>query len=429
MRPGRARGRFSLAVYGSELAIGSVAGLALFLFLLWMLQRVFPEATDLGDLVRSRASRERGPAPVAALGDASAVAVLSAIHRDVRDKPASSLVWSAAERGSVLADGDAVQSYAGSAATITFDDHNRLDLGEKSLIVLRKPRRREDAPRPRAAVLFMEGFLRGRLGGGGPDGLAPEILAGGGTVRPREPEGDGVQIALAMDKDSSALSVHDGDAEVVWNGRVTVVPSGHMVTFDPSHAPGAPVPLPLPPAPISPKDGESFRYRAAPPRIPFSWREADDASEFTLQIARDPRFAGIVFERRQSGTTFTHGALDAGEYFWRVQSRRGRIASAEGRVSRFTVEASQRPPKLRVDLPAESVAGRTVVIRGEIEPGCRVIIGGATVATDADGRFEHTLELRAGHNFVVVQAVDPLGNTAFESRTIVSTSEATERAP
>ncbi len=421
--------RFPFAVYAAELSIGIVAGLALFLFLLWMLQLFFPGATTLGELVRSRRSPVRGPAPLADTDDSRPMAVLAEIHNDIRDKLASSVVWSVAQRGASLSDGDAVQSYDGSSATIRFDEHNALELGEKSLIVLRKPRRQGTSTRRRASVLFMDGFLRGKLGGVGPERLDLEVLAGGGTVRPHGPGEHPVEIALTLDKDTAALAVREGSAEVVWNDRVTVVPSGHMVTFDPDHAPGVPIALPGRPVLVSPPDAESFRSRAAPPRVSFSWRPVDETSEFTVQIARDPAFAQIVFDRTQEQSSFTHGALAAGDYYWRVRGRRGSIDGPDSRTSRFEIETDQRLPLLRLQLPEEKVLGRTLVIRGETEPGCRVIIGDVTVPTDGSGRFEHSFELRDGYNFIVVQAVDPVGNTAFESRTIVAESPDSERKP
>ena len=219
MRAADGQRRFPFAVYAAELSIGIVAGLALFLFLLWLLQAFFPDATSLGELVRSPRSPGRGPAPLADTDESAPLAVLSEIHRDIRDKVASSVIWSIAERGARLGDGDAVQSFEGSSATIKFDEHNALQLGEKSLIVLRKPRRQEASTRRRASVLFMDGFLRGKLGGVGPDQLDLEVLAGGGTVRPHAPGKQPVEIALALNKETSALAVRAGDAEVVWKDR------------------------------------------------------------------------------------------------------------------------------------------------------------------------------------------------------------------
>jgi hypothetical protein len=162
--------------------------------------------------------------------------------------------------------------------------------------------------------------------------------------------------------------------------------------------------------------------------VSFSWRPVDATDEFTLQVARDPEFSHLIFDRTQSETSFTHGALGAGDYYWRVVGRRGPITGTASATSRFTIETAAHQPLLRVQVPSETT-GRTVVIRGETEPGCKIIIGDATVTTDAAGRFETTLTLRDGYNFVVVQAVDPLGNTAFDSRTIVVGPAGSERKP
>jgi hypothetical protein len=61
-------------------------------------------------------------------------------------------------------------------------------------------------------------------------------------------------------------------------------------------------------------------------------------------------------------------------------------------------------------------------VRGRSEPGCHIVIGGISVATDDRGEFAMDLELRTGYNLLVVQAIDPAGNTAFLTREIQARS-------
>jgi hypothetical protein len=70
-----------------------------------------------------------------------------------------------------------------------------------------------------------------------------------------------------------------------------------------------------------------------------------------------------------------------------------------------------------------------LIVRGQVEPGCRVVIGEQTIPVLADGRFEHELRLEPGYNFLVVQAIDATGNTAFSNRTIVADFHRPEAAP
>jgi hypothetical protein len=59
-------------------------------------------------------------------------------------------------------------------------------------------------------------------------------------------------------------------------------------------------------------------------------------------------------------------------------------------------------------------------VRGTTDAGCQVFVNDVRAATDPSGRFEQSVTLRAGYNFIVVQAVDPLGNTSFRNHTVVA---------
>jgi hypothetical protein len=65
-------------------------------------------------------------------------------------------------------------------------------------------------------VLFVEGFLHGRLGGSAPDDVELEIVAGRGAVRRATAPGDvrEPEITLVVDRQVASLSVGAGTAEV-----------------------------------------------------------------------------------------------------------------------------------------------------------------------------------------------------------------------
>ena len=412
--------RSPLARYWVELGAVTALGVVLVLGLLWLLHAAFPKATGLGNFVGSRGGAEGKEARGAEAQDSATIAVLSSFRRDVRQKPGSSVVWSAATAGMPLSDGQAIQSYENSGATIAFDDKNVIEIGEKSVIVLRKPREDAGSGVRRAAVLFMDGFLRGHIGPAADGAAAVEVVAGGGIVRPHDVGAGNVDLALAVDKNTSELSVRQGKADVVWNGKTTVVPAGYMVSFDAQTAPGTPLALPKPVTPVSPAADRRFLHRGAPPPVPFSWRPQDDTSDFTIQISRDASFDHVVQTFRRSATGFTFGNFGDGTYYWRVIGRRGTVEGQPSSASRFTVERQEKPPALTVEFPTGVVTEASIVLRGATDPGCRVVIGDRDVPIDALGHFEHSLAVRDGYNFLVVQAIDPTGNTAFDSHTVVA---------
>jgi hypothetical protein len=272
----------------------------------------------------------------------------------------------------------------------------------------------------------MDGSLRGKLDGTSTIDVA--LVAGAGTVRAAAgaPAAD---VELATEDGASAVAVRGGSAELVWNGRVVSVPSGHVVTYDETHAPGVPAALPGPPRLLAPDDGAAFRYRQSPPHVSFEWLSIEDTDGFRLQVARDAAFEQVVYDERLATSAFVHGNLGAGEYHWRVYPVRGPMLGPPSPARRIVVERDRVEPRLHVDVPSGTARTDRLTIRGTVEPGCRVVIGDRAIPVGEDGTFEHAYPLRPGYNFLVVQAIDPTGNTAFSNHTIVADFASPEAAP
>ena len=422
--------RWFAAVYTLELTIGIGAALGLFLLLLWLLNVALPIGTGFGELVRAPEAARRGDARLGfdAPGGES-VAVLVDVRRSVLDRPASSVAWSAARQGTSLRDRHAVQTHDDSGASIRFDQGPLLELGENSVIVVRKPRRVDNSLRRRAAVLFMDGFLRVRLAAEEEGDTDLEIVTAGGTIRAVHDEAQPASISLAVDQRTSALSVLEGVAELVWSDVVTRVPSGHMLTYDADRGPGELKRLPLPPRLVGPSEDARYRYRQAPPLVTFEWRPTGDVRDFRLQIATDPDFHAMVYDERSVESSFVHGNLEAGRYYWRVSGQRGLVSGPSTPARHLTVEQDRQAPALTVELPDAQVRREWILVRGTTEAGCRVLIGEHAVPVDDGGRFEHELALQHGYNFLVVQSIDPTGNTAFRNHTILAELTGPENAP
>jgi hypothetical protein len=414
-----------------ELLVGIPVALAFFLFLLMLLHTIFPDATGIGELARQREESARVSSQLGfddQVGE-QAVAVLSNVYRNVESKPASSITWSAAQVGAHLENRHAVKSAGRSSATITFDKHNLLKLSEKSLVVVSKPRSHFGSRRRQASVLIVDGSLHAKLGGAPhEDSVQVELVTASGSVRPADPSRT-TELQLGAYRNGPAtLSVFQGDAEVRWGDTTILVPSDHALSFDPSRPPGKPVRLPRRPSLVAPADGQVFTYRAATSRIPFSWKTADGTTDFGIVIARDPEFEDIVYKDQVERQEFVHGHLAAGRYYWRTYGVRDTARGPTSRTRSVEVLLDRAAPRLAVSLPVDPVGGRSVVVRGATEPGSLVFIGETRVPTDGQGHFEHELQLREGYNFIVVQAVDPAGNTTFWSREITAGFANTKRS-
>jgi hypothetical protein len=322
-----------------------------------------------------------------------------------------------------------VKSAARSSATITFDENNLLKLSEKSLVVVSKPRSRFGSRRRQASVLIVDGSLHAKLGGAPrEDSVQVELVTAGGSVRPADP-GRPTELQLDTGRDGQVtLSVLRGDAEVRWGDTTLLVPGDHAVSLEPSRSPGEPVRLPRRPSLVSPADGQIFTYRTATSRIPFGWKTADGTTDFGIAIARDPEFADVVYEDRIGRRDFVHGHLAAGRYYWKTYGVRDAARGPASHTRSFEVVLDRTGPRLAVSFPEEPLRGRSVAVRGSTEPGSLVFIGQTRIPTDGKGRFEYELQLREGYNFIVVQAVDPAGNTTFRSREITAGIANTKRS-
>ena len=137
-----------LVARGAEilLAIGLV--LSFFLVFMWILGRSVPRGTSLLDLMRSGDGRaEEGSGSEGEVGSGPSgpgdearetIARLSRVHRDVKDKAADAIAWTASHEGMSLGDYHAVQTFDRSGATITFSESGEMTLGENTLVVLKK---------------------------------------------------------------------------------------------------------------------------------------------------------------------------------------------------------------------------------------------------------------------------------------------------
>lgn len=162
-------------------------------------------------------------------------------------------------------------------------------------------------------------------------------------------------------------------------------------------------------------------FRELPPRVEFSWEPEEAAEAYRFQLATDPDFQEIVHEERTNTTSFTHGNLRGGTYYWRVMSTSGWASGRPSEVRILEMREDLEAPTLDVAFPDGPVSQNQFVLRGSTEASARVYIDDIEVLTSITGQFEHVLALAPGINVVVVEAVDRAGNVTYESRLIRAT--------
>ena len=408
--------------------------LAFFSLFLYLLNAFFPAGISLQALVTrqdkttlaalttdsdSRPSRENLPeGPVG-----TTAATLTWTHNRVKSKSAASIAWASAQEGKLLYDRDAIQTLGKSAAEITFDEHTVLDMGENSLVIIKKLTRDTVHREKRSFMVLADGDLRGTLAAGGKDAVMLEIGTPGAMIRATggAPAAAPVDFKISVNPDqSSTIAVYGGTAEVQAGGKTVQVGANQATVVALNGKPIDPGNLPRPVRLTAPGLDAAFVYRDLPPKVRFAWDKGVDATGYHLVLARDRYFRDIVTDETVSQNRFRHGNLKSGTYFWKVSSLSATVEGLFSETGRFRVVNDQSPPVLKVRFPPKTLYSGRYTLRGKTDPGARVFVGGKKVKTSPSGNFKYHLKLKPGLNVIVVEAVDAVDNVAYRSKRVIS---------
>lgn len=348
------------------------------------------------------------------------VARLDQTHRTVKNKRSDGIAWNEARSGLLLGNRDSVQTYSRSRALISFGGDSSVDLDENSLIVIRRLEQDRATRRKRAVLIVFDGALDGRSAATSSEGVPMEIVTAGGSSLNVENDMAASDFRVSVNPDrTSTFTVFSGEAEVVSGGRSVRLAPNHSVTVAGNEPPGTPRALPRPPRPGSPAGDARFVFRSMPPRVRFAWNgEGTDASGYRLAISRDAEFEEILYEARLERPEFVHGNLGPGRYYWRVASVAGWAEGTFGEARTLEMIRDAVPPSLAVTFPGPVVRGDSALLQGSAEPGSKVFVADQYVSVEPSGSFGYRMALKRGVNVVVVEAVDPAGNIAYESERI-----------
>ena len=194
-----------------------------------------------------------------------------------------------------------------------------------------------------------------------------------------------------------------------------------MTLAAPNGVPADPQSIPNPALLLSPAPESTVYYRDFPPRIGFTWERAESATRYHIQVANDLLFHERVLDEYSTRSQFVFGNLRAGSYYWRVSVvRSGGVEGTSSEPRPITVVQDQKPPRLVLLAPGVSQPVRVdrILVRGQSEAGAKVYINGKPAEVEADGSFARTAALKTGVNVIVVEAVDPAGNTSYQSRIV-----------
>lgn len=240
-----------------------------------------------------------------------------------------------------LSRGHKVSTDEGSGAEILFRDETRLQLGEKTLVVIFGDSSRKASQKSTASdTQLMSGQLRAHLGALA--GGEPSIQTPGGEVS----LGTGEAQIHVDDKKSTKLMVYSGQSAITSKNQTVKVTAGFGARATVDGAPSAPRPLPA--APVWTTLPPSS-FLTAGSRVSFSAEYGPGKSagpapvQWHVQVARDSSFNALVVNARVPvGTTKLEARrLGPGHYYARVSASDDEFEGPFGPVARVLVTTAR----------------------------------------------------------------------------------------
>ena len=342
------------------------------------------------------------------------------LERRVQRRGARSLTWTDASVGDEFSSNDAVQTFARSTVMLAVNKDSYLTIGENSLIVFDQQQADPMMTERQSVLLMMDGELSGTLSGKDRSRFlfGVELPNSDVTLLPDRP-GDDVEFLITVNDDrSTTVNLHSGSARIVGrNGERRTIGAQESMTIDPSGTELRVSRLPPAPAGTGPADNTLVTYRNVPRDVIFNWAPVDRANRYHIVVSRDPDFTNRLVDDDVVGTSFTHGALNAGTYYWHVRSRIGWSQSGKSTRRRVRVVQDLEAPFLQLDPPPDGVSAGNWRLNGRTESGASVFVDGVRIMHEA-GHIDQAIELQPGANIITVKAMDAVGNLSYASLSI-----------
>jgi len=354
-------------------------------------------------------------------------AVLSYLKNDVRSKRANEIIWETASLAMPLYEKDAIQTLKGSAAVITFDEKNFLNVSQNSLVVIKKVQESLTQQEKRSFLVLIDGDLRGQLEENKKTDVRIQVSTPAAAIEVDSAKQGGekslFEISVKPDQ-TSKIKVLRGSAKVRAQGKEVEVKAHQMTQVGVNQPPKDPTPLPKAVSLQGPSRRANFYYADFPPQIGFSWTPEPSAAKYHLEISEDELFRSVVFEEQVSRNTFLYGNLRKGQYYWRVRAMDRRGEEGEPSETRpIGVVQYTEPPVLRVLHPESEqliVRQNQFTVSGLTEPNVKVYVNGEFIDTGEFGRFKKAIPLRRGINVILFESIDKAGNVAYQTRVVTN---------
>ncbi|HEX2568636.1 MAG TPA: LysM domain-containing protein [Polyangia bacterium] len=259
------------------------------------------------------------------------------------------------EKDEALLRGNRVSTEEASSAELTFRDDSRLQLGERTLVIVLGDESRKTAQRPTGETTLVEGELRAHLGAlaGAPAAASAPFgvrTSGGHRIAMERGGGQG-EAKIEVEPDRLArLAVYQGRSRLGSRGKEVVVPEGFGSQAKAGQRPTPPRPLPVTPVWVeAPKRLVLIREGGERAVVTGTYEpgsgEGPAIVSWHVQVARDLRFNDLVVDTRVPADTTRLEAqgLAGGTFYARVSG-----IDAERFEGKFSPPAEVRVAELRV---------------------------------------------------------------------------------
>ena len=338
----------------------------------------------------------------------------------VRVKKASSNTWVTADYSLALEKNDVVQTADEGIARVRFADGTNYTVKPDSLIVIQENSVNE-SQQAKVAVQVTTGTVDLTTASPMARGSKSQVIVAGATAT-FSPESAG-EVQNDPRNDQHSILVKKGGAEVQRGGEDVKIVENEKLAFTSDSPTMVKTKEIGPPVLMDPKSGDNVQLDPKSKGITLSWTPVDGVHTFHVRVAKNQFFTGpLVVDQNWTHLELVLANLTPGSYWWEVQSvgDNGKLSSTSERNKFTVVPYAENGAKIPLEIVSLIQHGHVFEIKGQTEPGARVMVNGQEVAMiNSDGTFHHfTNQLPTGENWITVTAQNSKGGYGLVSRPV-----------
>jgi hypothetical protein len=338
----------------------------------------------------------------------------------VRVKKASSNTWVTADYSLALEKNDVVQTADEGIARVRFADGTNYTVKPDSLIVIQENSVNE-SQQAKVAVQVTTGTVDLATAGAMVRGSKSQVIVAGATAT-FSPESAG-EVQNDPRNDQHSILVKKGGAEVQRGSEDLKIGENEMLAFTTDSPNMVKTKEIGPPVLMDPKSGDNVQLDPKSKGITLTWAPVDGIHSFHVRVSRNQFFTGpLVVDQNWTHLELVLANLSPGSYWWEVQSvsDNGKLSSGSERNKFTVVPYAENGAKIPLEIVSLIQHGHVFELKGQTEPGARVMVNGQEVAMiNPDGTFHHfTNQLPTGENWITVTAQNSKGGYGLVSRPV-----------